>query len=258
MSDVATLSEKLGQAAKLHRLLEKDGLSEKALQYAVDDTAFRKKLVLFWERRGLSTDVTESDSQKAARKLLGKNFVGLPEVAEHFNLIPTEDQMAAMAEIPIPEGVLKACRQTHVLVADLGLSILDVRSRVDCSLFYSHEDSWYNDKEFAQTSDKPCWRLIRKNIVTDSTKKTWEEQKGLLDENEEVPTARALVHTIILFYLARGERMLENVYARTSTSVRSDDFRVGVGYFGSDGLRVDSYWDGHRNVRLGVLSARKF
>ena len=49
---------------------------------------------------------------------------------------------------------------------------------------------------------------------------------------------------------------MENWYSRT-LSVDSGGGRVDVGYFGSGGLDVSSYWDDSRNSYLGVSSSRK-
>jgi hypothetical protein len=101
------------------------------------------------------------------------------------------------------------------------------------------------------------WQLVRKTPVPNSTSKTWQEQQALLSEKEETPTARVMVYTIIGHFLATGERLFENVYARCS-DVDSDGYRVYVGYFSAYGLVVSYVWDGRRSGRVGVASVRKF
>ena len=74
----------------------------------------------------LGVDDGETSHQRAVRKIMGKNFLGIPEVVEHFGAISTAD-LLALQQIPFDEETLKACADTHILVADVGLSLLDVR-----------------------------------------------------------------------------------------------------------------------------------
>ena len=110
-------------------------------------------------------------------------------------------------------------------------------------------------QEFAQTKVETGWYLIRKDVVPNSRSKNWEEQKALLTNHEEVPSAGVMVQAIMLHFLCSGERLFENVYVRTS-SVDSVGHRVLVGYFVADGLNV-YYWIDFRNGLLGLASSRK-
>jgi hypothetical protein len=161
-----------------------------------------------------------------------------------------------LATIPFDEATLRSCRETHVLVADIGLSIIDVRGRMKRGLFCSNEDAWYNTQEFAKRTEGVAWRLIRKTPVQNSVNKNWDEQKALLGEYDTVPTARQVVYAIMLTFVTTGERLFERIYVRT-IDVGSLGYRVGVGGFGSAGLGVDR-WSGHdRYGHIGVASSRK-
>ena len=137
------------------------------------------------------------------------------------------------------------------------LSILEIRGKVpaDQRLFYAQD--WYNKESFAKDRGDVSWQLVRKTPVESSTSKTWDEQQALLAKNEETPTARVMVYTIIGHFLATGERLFERIYVRCS-DVDSDGFRVDVGRFVVNGLIVSDYWDGNRRGDIGVASARKF
>ena len=196
--------------------------------------------------------------QKLAREIMGKNFFGVEEAVQHFGVTPTRAQLSALAEIPFTEAELRECKDTHVLVAVFQMSILDVRGKDEQKLFYSQEDAWYNEQVFAkQKGNRTFWQLVRKTPVDNSTSKTWDEQQTLLVKNEETPTARVMVYTIIGHFLATGERLFENIYVRCSDVV-SNGYRVVVGNFDAGGLNVSSYWDDHRHSRIGVASAQKF
>jgi len=233
--------------------LEKAELTNELAQKVVDskDNDLAIKVVRLIQNSGFEP----TTSQKRAREIMGKSFFGIEEAIKHFGVNPTRQQLAALSEIPFSEAVLEELKNTHVLVAVFPLSILEIRGKVDSKLFY--DQSWYNKESFAKERGEVNWQLVRKTPVDNSTSKNWTEQQSLLGKDDKVPTAQVMVYTIIGQYLATGERLFEHIYVRIS-SVDSDGRRVDVGFFGSGGLDVDSYWGGFRDGDLGVSSARKF
>ncbi len=191
-----------------------------------------------------------------ARQIMGKNFFGLEEAGEHFGIKPSKKDLADLATIPYSEAVLTACKDTHVLIAVLPFSLLDVRKKAAKELFFDQD--WYNKEQFARDKGGARWYLVRKAPVENSTSKTWDEQQRLLSKDEGTPSARVVVYTIIGHFLATGERLFEKIYVRCSDLDGSGD-RVDVGYFGECGLELSSgYWDGVRSDVIGLSSARKF
>ncbi len=190
-----------------------------------------------------------------AREIMGKNFFGIEEAIQYFGVKPTRQQTLALSEIPFSKDVLQKAKDTHILVAVFPLSILEIRKKVDSELFY--DQSWYDKESFAEECGEVSWQLVRKTPVDNSISKGWKEQLSLVGEDDEVPSARVMVYTIIGHYLATGERLFEHIYVRTS-SVDSGGDRVDVGGFGSSGLLVSNFWDGYRCGGIGVSSARKF
>jgi hypothetical protein len=185
---------------------------------------------------------------------MGMNFLGIPEVVEHFGAISPAD-LLALQHIPFSEETLKACARTHILVADVGLSLLDVRKKARGDLFY--KQNWFNNEDFAKRTETARWRLILKHPVKGSFGKNWSEQQALIDSQiDEIPLARQVVYTMILHFLATGERLFEKVYVRTS-DVGSFGSHVYVGYFDDEGLVVDGWYDNVRDIHLGLASARK-
>ncbi len=241
---------------KEHELLlklETAGLNEELAQRVIDSKGndLATKVVRLIQNGGFEP----TTSQKRAREIMGRNFFGVEEAVKHFGVNPTRQQLVALSEIPFSEAVLEQSKDTHVLVAVFPLSILEIRGKVDSKLFY--DQSWYNKESFAKERGEVSWQLIRKTPVDDSTSKNWQEQQALIAKDDEVPSARVMVHTIIGYYLATGERLFEHIYVRTS-SVASDGYRVHVGVFDSGGLVVYGCWVGSRCGCLGVSSARKF
>jgi hypothetical protein len=241
-----------GQVHEFLGAFGRQGGNPDLLQTAIEDQKLMDRLVRFWQRGGYEATI----DQKNARAIMGKNFLGVEEAIERFKLQLTDQDISRLKEIPFSENVLREHKNTHILIADFGLSIVGIKARVDRNLFYSKEDAWYTNQAFAQKESKPIWRLIRKDIVASSISKTYSQQQSLLTEGEETPEARAMVYTIILSYLVNGNRLFPNVYARCS-DLASDGIRVNVGYFDSNGLHVLSNSDDYFNDYLGLAAARK-
>ncbi len=245
---------------KEHELLlklEAAGLTDDFAQRVIDskDNDLAMKVVRLIQNGGFEA----TTSQKFAREIVGRNMFGIEEAIKHFGVKPTRAQLSALAEIPFTEAELRECKDTHILVAVFPMSILEIRGNDERRLFYSHhEDAWYNKQAFAKDRGEAAWHLVKKTPVANSTWKTWIEQQALLAKNEETPTPRAMVCTIIGHFLATGERLFENVYVRCS-DVDSDGNRIYVGYFNSNGLVVNAHFaGGHYRDNIGLASARKF
>ena len=200
-----------------------------------------------------------STSQKLAREIMGTNFFGIEEAIKYFGVNATKQQLAYLAEVPFSEEVLKSCKDTHVLVAIFPLSILDIRGiakkQSDRTLFYSQD--WYDKQAFAKDKGEVGWQLVRKEPIANSTSKTWNDQQALLSKDEETPTARIVVYTMVGHFLATGERLFEKIYVRCVDLDWGGD-RVSVGGFDAGGLDVSS-WNGddRRLGNIGVSAARK-
>ena len=193
--------------------------------------------------------------ERKVQEIMGKeNFFGIKEAIKHFKVNPTNQDLNTLAKIPFSEAALEKLKNTHILVAVFPLSILDIR-KANSNLFL--DESWYKDESFAKERGETSWQLVRKTPIPNSTSKNWSEQQALLSKDDEVPSARVMVYTIIGYYLATGERLFRNIRVCIS-SLASNGYRVNVGYFDSDGLYVFSYWGDDYSNDLGVSSARKF
>ncbi|MDA2936107.1 hypothetical protein MYX06_02730 [Patescibacteria group bacterium AH-259-L05] len=186
---------------------------------------------------------------------MGRNILGMDDaIAAGFNVRPLE----ALQVVSFSEETLEKCKDTHLLVADFGLSILNIRKMVKKELFHDHEGAWYNKQSFARKREKPAWRLIYKDAV-DYTDKTWNEQVALLEEYEEVPRARVMVYTTILHYLTTKERLFENLWIR-SKDVPSHvhGYHVIVGFFSPQGLSIGRWKDNEAFEHVGLAVTQQF
>jgi hypothetical protein len=204
-----------------------------------------------------------STSQTRAKEIMGANFFGIEEAIKHFGVSLSKRQLAYMSIIPFSETTLTAYKDTHILVAVMPLSIVQIRSYTAAmklpkwqkSFFYKQD--WYNGQAFANECGQLEWHLVRKIPVDNSTSKTWDQQQGLLDAKiEQTPKAQVMVYTIIGHFLATSVHLFEKLYVRCS-DLLSDGLRVYVGLFGADGLDVDGSYDDGVIDDLGVASSRK-
>jgi len=191
-------------------------------------------------------------NQSRAREIMGKNFFGVEEAVKHFRVNPDSQQLAALAKIPFIEATLEGCKNTHILVADFGLSI-----RYTCGHEDGFEDAWYNNQAFVKEGSWVCYQLIRKTPAENSTSKNWQEQQMFIGKNEEIPSVRVMAYAIIGHHLATGERLFKDIYVRTSSFASPFGLRVFVGNFGQDHLNFYGHWNCVRSGRVGLASVRK-
>lgn len=195
-----------------------------------------------------------------AQSILGADFITPEEVTKaRPSIVYTVEQITAIAESLPAEDVLKWCKDNGYAVMPApptAMSTLDVRE-IQFTHFYSKTGGWYADQKFAR-EDKTSfgWLLIKKTPVQNSTSKTWNEQGKLLSALEKVPNAAEMCWFITTYFEVRGVRLFEGIYVRTSSLV-SDGYRVFVGFFDSDGLLVNVYWDDDRHDSFGLSAARK-
>jgi len=243
------------QEHELLQKLEDAGLTDELAQAVIESTSngLAKKTVVFISRGGYEA----TTSQKLAREIMGRNMVGIEEGVQCFGLTPTDEQLKTLSDVPFSEDVLRAHKDTHVLVANLGLSIVDIRSKVagKGKIFYGQD--WYDNQKFAKKAGQVGWLLIRKDQVPNSTSKTWNEQQALLGKDEYTPTAQEMIYAMVGYFLATGERLFEHIYVRCS-DLTSVGIRVYLGCFDASGLFVYDDWDGGRYGYVALSVARKF
>jgi hypothetical protein len=210
----------------------------------------KEKLEVF-----LKKEFNPTTSKTKAQRIMGKNFFGIEDAIEHFGIKPTEEQVENLSKIPYSKKVLKDCRDTHVLVAILPISMLEIREKVGSKLFYEH-DCYNNEEDFTKEKGKAEWKLIRKGPVPKSTSKKWEKQLSFIRKGEEVLTAQAMTYTIIGHYLKTGKRLFKDVYVRTSSG-NSNGSHICIGNFGTSGFKIRNIWDFCHKSDIGIGVARK-
>lgn len=197
-----------------------------------------------------------------ASKIMGRNFFGVKENINYFNVLPSEQDIDTLSKIRTPKGRLISekelieCRDTHILVAMFQLSILNIRYKIAPDLF-SISQEWYKDQSFAKECGAVGWQLVRKTPVDGSLLECWNEQQRLINENEEIPSAQVVTYTTIGHFKVTGDRLFERTCIRCP-DLSSKDRHVFVGHFDIGGLEFDDDWnDTFRRYDLGIASSLK-
>lgn len=167
--------------------------------------------------------IEEPRMHSAARAIMGENFLGFREVSSVFGVM-TDAKIQALADIPFSAATLKACRDSHVLFADVGISIVDIRLRMWMeNMFTAEANSWYDRQEFAQSVEPASWRLLRTSPIQGSENLNCSDQLLTLGKDEAVPTARQVTYALMLMACAISSyrRFLQDCYVRTSTRLDS-------------------------------------
>jgi len=205
-------------------------------------------------------------SQQLSRRIIGKNFLGVEEVAEHLGIGLTGKERARVRDIPYSEATLQQCKDSHILFLGVGrdkegkpLTIRCLREMFPaggqpCFRSYprgSETEQAYSDKETPHLR----WYLIARSLREESRSKPYWQQHLFLKENEYREKAVVYVYMMLLMYKARGERLFERdlVLCR---DVGSDGAPVIAGYFAREGIYVRDWWH-RRDNHFGVAPARK-
>ena len=252
MNNVVSRTLSVHKEHELLTKLEAAGMSDIEAQLVIESkgNALAVKMLDMIRRGGQVV----SSAMDRAREIMGKNFLGVAEALRSFKLKQTKEVLMAFDQTLPTEAELVFCKDTHLLVADFGISLLDVRSRVKRGLFY--DQNWYESYRWAKNTEAPQWRLIRKTEVPGSLSKNWSEQSVLLTVEDVVPSTRQMAYAVMLNQAENNERLFENIYVRTS-DVDSGGDHVNLGYFDKDGLDIDDWYGNSRDSSIGLASARK-
>jgi hypothetical protein len=202
---------------------------------------------------GPASSPAGSTTPEQAAAIMGPAFHGVAALEAHLGLHLSTSEAAQLSAVPFSERALLEVQRTHVLVACARLSLMDLRARAPSAFYFKR--AWYAGESFARQPMRTRWRLIRRDPVPNSTSKAWHAQRAALGERELVPRAGELALAIVVHHLATGERLLPSVYVRTH-DIDAAGRHVGLGRFGSDGLRVRS-WGDHPDYYIGLAAARK-
>lgn len=261
-----------GELGATLKALQNHGVTPDHLARLRAEDDYAKRVAEFMLRGGLEGSV----HQKLARAILGKNFFGIEDWSALYGVNFSQKQLRTIAEFPWGEDILnspcpfykgKLIRETHGAFLELDrymgkpLTIMkwqEVHPITGQPRFYSYpQDCWYKDEKFAnQPTCAFRWYLMPLQIVPDSESKTYQDQVAMLPAEYEVPFAIEEVTKDLLYHRKNGTFLNPSRYGRCQ-DVSSSGYRVYVGLFGSYGLDVYYWTDGHRNGYVGLAASRK-
>jgi hypothetical protein len=207
---------------------------------------------------------TDSQSQGRARRIMGKNFLGIEDVRLHLGVRFTAQQLERLSVVPFSTQTLKECRKTHLLFPGYPFCIRDLFNRFPILFSQCWNIRWFWYQAFVTHGRViPLWHLLRKTAVPGSMGKSL-NLETLLSHQEALPSAWDLTYAVILAYRARGERLLESIFLRCSSEwpdgapvfVGDTSFCFGDLLLDSPGLCYTSYR--HANPLFGIAASRLF
>ena len=239
----------LSNTAQFLRLLREAGLTDQARQRVIDDPTFRAELVHFWNGNHAYNDTVTPEQ---AATIMGNNFHGIDALEHHLGVKLSAKSKRLFGSVPFSAEIMQACAQTHVLVACGQLSLMDVWL-VQTDLFYDI-DPWFKAMRFANAKERAGWQLVRKQPVSNSTCKSFNEQKALLGANEMIPSLSVLSQAIILTYLETKECLFPGIFVRASSGDRAI-----LGQFNGRSFHIDYFaWvSDEPNGGIGLASSIK-
>lgn len=228
----------------------------------------RARLLVTWLLilKGSGVGVSAQVSQERARNIVGKNFLGAEEVAEHFGIRLSPEEQEKVRQIPFSERTLLECKDSHILLLGVArddsgnpLTIARLRQmfpRGGQPRFRSYPKPAAVSESYASKETPQLrWYLIAKGLVEESRSKPYWQQEKLLAENQYRERAVVYVYMMFLMFKARGEYIFRTDLVWSSCA-GSDGAPVAAGYFDREGLYVSDWWL-RPDVHFGIAPARK-
>lgn len=199
-------------------------------------------------------DVEPSTTFKAAMQIMRtRNVHGPDQIMKRFGVRYTKEELLQLADTFPSEETLRACQDTHILVAGYPLTVLEICKHMKQN--FNNED-WHDNEDFARkTRVRLRWLLLRKTDVPNSRSKTYQAQLALLKPNESNSIFCEVVYGMNIHFAETGERLHKTYYVRCQ-DVTSSGRRVYVGDFDQSGLCVYSDSDDYYKDDVGLAASR--
>lgn len=196
-------------------------------------------------------------TRQIAREIMGANCIDIDDVVNGLGLILPTSLHAIFESVPWTRETLESVKETHVLVAVLPFSIMDMWRMLRDELFCDCQgEEWFAGKRYAELREAPTWHLVRKDAVPNSASRSWAEQQALLGEEEMVPSARVIVSTVVSSCLSDKEAPFQDVYVRCSDE-NGEGRHVSVAVLHSMQIHTEHWSDDIRASDVALASERK-
>jgi len=257
MDNVVSRTLSVHKEHELLLKLEKAGLTDSDAQAIIQspDNYLAKRIAIL----ARNWDFKPSDSQVAARKIMGKNFFGMEEAMQYFFFNPTLAERESFARVPFSTKDLHALKETHKLIVKLPISAENILQIMGPDMF-SFKGRLSEDLTLMRERGPCGWQLIRKTALPDSTERSFKGQSGLLGNDQEMPTIYEMIYMIAAHYLQTKEILFADRAVHTQTiRIRDDEPRhLAIGVF-NDEKRWQVYASGEYScTRLGLAVQKKW
>ncbi len=199
-------------------------------------------------------------SYNLAKQILGDDFISPKEIMKSRKGIVYTDKQFSYFKKTIPsKEILEWCSDNnYMLVAgpNLPMSLLEIYNLKKSYFYLTDGGLMANQNLCIDDKAEIRWYMIRKELIPNSTFKSWEEQKSLISEIEIVPNEAEFVWAVTTYKAVRDIYLFNKIYARTSSLARNG-FPVHIGAFDESGLYISNYWNSTSNEDIGLIVSRK-
>lgn len=172
-------------------------------------------------------------SFRRARGIMGRNIFTPNDAFFYLGATLPVEARAALKRVPFSVETLKLCKDTHVLVAVLLMSVNRLRARAGFFKRFSN-NFWFADFLFANDQGVVGWHLVRKSVLVDSNRRSRDGQLQLLTSRDALPSARVMVYTMLAMSEKQGDRFFEKHFVRCADTDGYDNYvAVGLHYNGT-------------------------
>lgn len=194
---------------------------------------------------------------ETAEKIMGRNYIGLDDIAEHSDIIIFQEDREFFSRIPYSQALLEQCQHTHILIPGFPLGVLDIFIKVPESHFHFDSDPWWISEKFtAERKMEKRWYLIRRNVLPGSAGKSYEDQtKMVVEHGEDIPMGCELIYAIVFYYLVTGIRLFGKIKAHCK-DIYLDGVNFHVGFFSKGHIDVRGYANGNNKENIGISSMK--
>lgn len=178
----------------------------------------------------VETSADLSVNIETAREIMGKNFIGPDDIAEHAEINFSPDDLAFYSKVPFSKKTLLKCQNTHVLICGISVNTLWIYINVPEGRLHFDSDPWWFEEPFAcNHRTLKGWYLIRRNVIPDSIGKTYDEKVKIVDaHDEDVPMACELIYLMMFYYLVTGIRLFESIKTQCrDICINKINFHIG-------------------------------
>ncbi len=200
-------------------------------------------------------------SLRRAKRIMGRHIFTPDDAFLYVGAPLPETARRMLKRVSFNEATLRHCKDTHLLVAVLPISINEIRAKAERRHF--SDNNWYADLAFAKDEGLAGWHLVRKSSLPKSVWLPLGGQLGLLTEREALPSARVMVFTIIGFREKQGDHLFDAEFVRCAD--REGNYCISVGNFEhyrgnalelQRELEIQKQWESYVSGNLGIAPER--